>query len=220
MKKRTLPIPLILLIPILLLVMVIVAGIYRFSLSDQEILGQHYQPTVNVDPIVEQLFSIQVSQPLTIQVPQSDVFAFVDHLDVERGIASAQYSAEAERGEVLIDTSTLSLISQPAHQAPVFAGILMVSNQGSGVFYYLATFRYDAKRSRMISVDSQWLGDRIVVENVQYKEKQLDVDLLERTREQSMAQAPTISQKRRFLVDSEYRLIAPSLRGESTKSYP
>ena len=40
MKKKILPIPLILLIPIVMLVVVIVAGLYRFSLTDEEILAK------------------------------------------------------------------------------------------------------------------------------------------------------------------------------------
>lgn len=39
-RKRILPIPLILLIPIVLLAVVIIAGIYRFSLSDDEIMAK------------------------------------------------------------------------------------------------------------------------------------------------------------------------------------
>ena len=39
-RKRILPIPLILLIPIVLLAVVIIAGIYRFSLSDEEIMAE------------------------------------------------------------------------------------------------------------------------------------------------------------------------------------
>ncbi len=39
-RKRFLPIPLILFIPVVLLIVVIVAGVYRFSLSDDEIMAK------------------------------------------------------------------------------------------------------------------------------------------------------------------------------------
>lgn len=54
MPRKKLPIPLILLIPLCLLAVVIVAGIYRFSLSDEEILAKFpSQQNVQADPVVE-----------------------------------------------------------------------------------------------------------------------------------------------------------------------
>ncbi len=45
-RSRILPIPLILLIPIVLLAIVIIAGVYRFSLSDDEIMAKFPQAEV------------------------------------------------------------------------------------------------------------------------------------------------------------------------------
>ncbi len=53
MKKRFLPIPLILLTPIALLIIVVAAGIYRFSLSDEEILAKFPQTYTQTDAIAE-----------------------------------------------------------------------------------------------------------------------------------------------------------------------
>lgn len=51
-RSRILPIPLILLIPIVLLAIVIIAGVYRFSLSDDEIMAKFPQAEVQSNPIV------------------------------------------------------------------------------------------------------------------------------------------------------------------------
>ncbi len=48
-RKRILPIPLILFIPVVLLITVIVAGIYRFSLSDEEIMAKFPRSEVQSD---------------------------------------------------------------------------------------------------------------------------------------------------------------------------
>ncbi|GAK87442.1 hypothetical protein JCM19238_5052 [Vibrio ponticus] len=80
MKKRLLPIPLILLIPILLLVVVILAGLYRFSLDDEDILAKFPSQNQSFDRVVEQVFAIRTPNPWTIQVPESTAFAFMDQV--------------------------------------------------------------------------------------------------------------------------------------------
>lgn len=45
MRRRLLPIPLILLVPIVLLIIVIVAAIYRINLTDEEILSKFETPS-------------------------------------------------------------------------------------------------------------------------------------------------------------------------------
>lgn len=163
MKKRILPIPLILLIPIVLLVFVVIAGIYRFSLSDEDIL-QKFPNHAPLNPIVGQLFDIRSSNPLTIDVPENSAFAFISFIDDKRSLAVGQYDSGAERGGVSIDTE--SITSVEVEGETVYLSSLAVSNQGTGVFYYLALYRYDTMRDRMILAHYQFLGDRIKIEEI------------------------------------------------------
>ncbi|WGV98705.1 hypothetical protein QF117_01695 [Vibrio sp. YMD68] len=232
MKKRILPIPLILLIPIFLLVVVIVAGVYRFSLSDEEIMQKFPNHEVVNNAIVSQLFGINSSNPLTIQVPETHAFAFVNYLNEGSKKAIGEYDDGKERGSIFIDIQRLKSIE--VEDEKVFVAPLAVSNQGSGVFYYLALFRYDAQRDRMILGDYQLLGDRVDIQELAiyplaYEKKQThekertheesaatndkdrveDVSVLFLTRSinQAMSSPASVEEVQRFQITNDYRLV-------------
>ena len=76
MKKRILPVPLILLIPIVLLIIVAVAGIYRFSLTDEEILAKFPSQVSQSDRVMQILFSIKTVNPWNIKFHKSNALKF------------------------------------------------------------------------------------------------------------------------------------------------
>ncbi|MBY8234251.1 hypothetical protein KW539_02815 [Vibrio fluvialis] len=206
MKKRWLPIPLILLTPIVLLVLVIAAGVYRFSLSDEEILAKFPVQSAQADAIVEQLFGLRVTTPLTIPVPEAASFALIDRWDDQHRWVMGNYDSGSERGQVLLDTqSLLALKGQEKRYG--YAGIIRVSNQGSGVMNYLALFQYDELRLRMVMVDSQWLGDRVEIQSVTQNNAQLNVSLLTRGEKEAFANPPTKFVSIMFLISQKYQLI-------------
>ncbi|MCG9629769.1 hypothetical protein [Vibrio sp. Isolate30] len=164
MKKKILPIPLILLIPIVMLVVVIVAGLYRFSLTDEEILAKFPSSQVSYDPVVELVFDLKATNPWTIKVPETQAFAFIDEYMDSKHIASGRYDSGAERGTVQVATDKIVAFTIEQHQ--MFVAPMWVSNQGSGVFHYLALFKFDKTRSRVVLVDELLLGDRIQLETL------------------------------------------------------
>ncbi|MCG9596137.1 hypothetical protein L1D15_05295 [Vibrio sp. Isolate25] len=188
MKKRFLPIPLILLIPILLLIVVTIAGLYRFSLSDEEIMAKFPNQAASSDAVMHSVFGISTTNPWTVKVPDSQAYSFMKKLDPETGLASGTYEDGAERGTITVNTKQMVQVTPT-----LLASILTVSNQGSGVFYYLATFHYDEFRKRMISREAQFLGDRIVVETLEKQQHNLRLIIKQRDADQSMAQEATIS---------------------------
>ncbi|MCK6264023.1 hypothetical protein KP803_12150 [Vibrio sp. ZSDE26] len=224
MKKRRLPIPLILLIPIVLLGLVVIAGIYRFSLSDEDILQKFPQHAVVSNAIVSQVFGVNSSNPLTIQVPETNAFAFVNYLNEKNQKAIGQYDDGKTRGNILIDVELLR--SFPLAKEPLFIAPFVVSNQGTGVFHYLALFRYDAMRDRMILADYAFLGDRIKVEaltivaqleddlaeGVTTKEQLIAIELLTREPDQAMATAAKLETQNFYQVSDNYnlKLVLPS----------
>ncbi|MGB1322536.1 MAG: hypothetical protein ACPG5L_16505 [Vibrio gallaecicus] len=195
MKKKILPIPLILLIPIVMLVVVVIAGIYRFSLTDEEILAKFPSTQVEYDSVVSAVFDLKATNPWTIKVPESNAYAFIDELDVERQIASGRYDSGVERGELGVDVSQLQKVT--LNQQRLFVAPMWQSNQGSGVFYYLALFKFDQQRSRVILVDQLLLGDRInlqsldLIEADSQKEAQGMVSFTQHSREQSFSEEPS-----------------------------
>ncbi|MCG9647822.1 hypothetical protein L1D24_04470 [Vibrio brasiliensis] len=185
MKKRLLPIPLILLIPVVLLIIVAVAGIYRFSLSDEEILAKFpsQQPQTNV--IMQSVFNIKTVNPWTVKVPDSSAFTFIDHME-NPPIATGSYEDGAERGTVSVNTTQMVKLDDTT-----YAVVLSVSNQGSGVFYYLAVSKYDQFRQRMVVKQSALLGDRVKVTELTAVDKMITIKPLEREAGQSMAEEPS-----------------------------
>ncbi|MDN3612344.1 hypothetical protein ACODM8_11355 [Vibrio ostreicida] len=186
MKKRFLPIPLILLIPILLLIVVTLAGIYRFSLSDEEIRAKFPNHSGRHNEVMFSAFGLRTTNPWTIKVPETQAFTFIDEIDVESGHASGQYEDGEERGDVDIDMATLVQVD-PAR----WVAIMTVSNQGSGVFYYMTSFAYDQFRKRMISEQAILLGDRIVFEKLEVNANRIEVTIHKRDVGQPMSQEPS-----------------------------
>ncbi|WP_260260393.1 hypothetical protein [Vibrio intestinalis] len=201
MPKRRLPIPLILLVPLLLLVVVILAGVYRFSISDEEILAKFPSQAQTSDPIMLQLFSIKTPNPWVITVPESGANAFLNSYDVEGMWASGDYHDGAERGNVQVSTRWMNAI-----ELNQFTTIVTVSNQGSGLFYYLVTFEYDQQRARMVMKNSVFLGDRITVKSLQYQFDKLNLLYLEHSESQSYADLPTQKVERSFTLSNSLEL--------------
>lgn len=164
MKKKILPIPLILLIPIVMLVVVILAGVYRFSLSDEEILAKFPSSQVSYDPVVETVFDLKTTNPWTIKVPETDAYAFIDEIDAPKAIAFGRYDSGVERGVATVDTKSLAAVT--LGEATFFVAPMWISNQGSGVFYYLGLFKHDQQRSRVVLVDQLFLGDRVKIQTL------------------------------------------------------
>ncbi|WP_240798127.1 hypothetical protein [Vibrio sp. H11] len=206
MRKRGLPIPLILLTPLLLLVLVVAAGVYRFSLSDDDILAKFPSRPASSDEIVEQLFDVKVSAPLTIGVPGSFAFALINRRDDVRGLLLGSYDSGQQRGEVALDARTVLKLAQYS-QRYGYAGIIRVSDQSRALMYYLALFEFDAQRQRMVMTDSLWLGDRIVVQALEQKDDQLNVSLLTHDENQAVSEVPTKFKSILVGISQKYQLI-------------
>lgn len=185
MKKRLLPIPLILLIPVVLLIIVAIAGIYRFSLSDEEILAKFPSQGPQENAIMSKVFAIKTVNPWTVKVPDSSAFTFMEDME-HAPVATGSYEEGAERGVVAINTDQMVQLDEST-----YAVILSVSNQGTGVFYYLSISKYDQFRQRMVIKESTLLGDRVQITSITANDRMITITLLEREANQSMAEEPS-----------------------------
>ncbi|WP_454440322.1 hypothetical protein [Vibrio bathopelagicus] len=212
MKKKILPIPLILLIPIVMLVVVIVAGIYRFSLSDEEILAKFPSSQVSYDPVVETVFDLKTTNPWTIKVPETNAYAFINEVDETKAIAFGRYDSGVERGVATVDTKSLSAVT--LGKASFFVAPMWISNQGSGVFYYLGLFKHDQQRSRVVLVDQLLLGDRVQIQTLDVTQPPEDtsnskltgkgfIGFTQHSAEQSFAEAPSEKVLMSFSFDTQ-----------------
>lgn len=188
-RNRLLPIPLILLIPILLLVVVIVAGVYRFSLSDDEIMAKFPQNEVQSDFIVSQVLDVQSSNPWTIQVPEQKAVSFLQEWDKERGYLIGHYDAGATKGQVLVPTDFIA--KRQIEQDLWVSAPMIVTTQGTGAFYYVGLFKFDAVPSRVILLDSVFIGDRIQFEQLQWRDDtSIEISYKVHNVDQPMAEEP------------------------------
>lgn len=183
MSRRILPIPLILLIPIVLLVVVVAAGVYRFSLDDEDILRKQ-SATRQYDPIMKSVFAINTSNPWTIEVPETSAYAFMDTM-TEDGMVTGRYDSGVERGEVIVDSHQLFPYENKQFIAP-----FVVSNQGSGLFHYIGLYLYDVSVKRLILQDAHLLGDRIMLDKVAVKEGHVIVTFKQHSATQAMSMEP------------------------------
>ncbi|WP_353498840.1 hypothetical protein [Vibrio sp. CB1-14] len=190
MPRKKLPVPLILLIPLCLLAVVIVAGVYRFSLSDEEILAKFpSQQSLQADPVVEAILGLQVPNPWTIQVPETSAFSLLTDIDAEKQVAAGSYDDGMERGNVYL----LYRYQQAIYDGKSLAGIAIpfaVSNQGSGVFYYLGLFKWDSSRQRVILSDAKFAGDRIALLTLTRMDDRMTLAFKSHGQYQSMSEAP------------------------------
>ncbi|GAB7226559.1 hypothetical protein VrSk94_02400 [Vibrio rotiferianus] len=188
-RKRILPIPLILLIPVLLLAIVVIAGIYRFSLSDEDIMAKFPQTQIQTNSIVAEVLGIQSRNPWTVQVPEQGAVTFLDEWDKEHGLLKGQYDAGATKGEVLVPTEFVA--QRDINGTPWIIAPVIVTTQGSGAFYYLGLFKFDAVPSRVVLLNSVFLGDRIKMSSLEWvSDTKVSLSYLEHGKEQAFADQP------------------------------
>lgn len=188
-RKRILPIPLILLIPIVLLVVVIIAGIYRFSLSDDEIMAKFPQVQAQSNPIVAEVLGIQSRNPWTVQVPEQSAVTFLEQWDKEHGFLKGHYDAGATKGEVLVPIEFIA--QRDINETPWIVTPVIVTTQGSGAFYYIGLFKFDAVPSRVVLLNSVFIGDRIKMSSLKWEsDTQISLSYLQHGENQAMAEQP------------------------------
>ncbi|ELP5727229.1 hypothetical protein QTV44_000411 [Vibrio vulnificus] len=200
MRKKILPIPLILLIPIVMLLVVIAAGLYRFSLDDHEIMAKFPSQQVKADFIVELLTGKKTPNPITVIVPETKAIALISELDVQQQMAMGRYDSGAERGTVMVWLEywrSLRAQSSNWYVAPV-----SVSNQGSGHFYYLGLFKFDSVPQRVVMMDANYLGDRVLIKSLEkVDEDRLAIVFYTHASDQSFVEQPVERVVRHFFVD-------------------
>jgi len=121
------------------------------------------------DQVMLKLFSLKTDQAWLIEVPETEAKAALTKLsaDSDNYLASGDYSYQEERGTVELDYSKITpLPVGDASQNMIFVAPFFVSNQGSGLFWYLGMFQLDIDSARVAQLDSLFLGDRIKIQSL------------------------------------------------------
>lgn len=159
---------------------VVAAGIYRFNFTQDDLyyrtpsgevvtLDEWEARQAAGDDVMRRLFSIADGGPLALRLPERDQAVPLTRFEPEGEFTRAvgEYSLGPERGRVVMDVTKMRALSLERGGRHYLAVPFSVSNQGSGVFHYLALLEHDADRRRVRHVDSVLLGDRVVIESLE-----------------------------------------------------
>jgi len=145
--------------------------------------------------VMQKVFKTKVINDLVVNVPESTTCKMIDFVKVKDSVEylKGEYSDKQERGSVLLDYRMITTVKLKEIDSYVFfTAPFIVSNQGSGAFFYLGLFMQDNKNLTIKHIDSRLLGDRIVLDSVTSENDRIKVYLKERSSEQSMSEKPTI----------------------------
>ena len=184
--------------------LVILVGIYRFNFTDDDLYVVQQDGTVvpldeDSDNVLLTLFSIKTHKHWVIQLPESDAEAQLTRVDLgNRPFVSGDYQDGPERGSVNLDYQKILPINREGIDASkdmLFAAPFFVSNQGSGIFWYLGLFNLNHQSGEIKQLGTHLLGDRIEIRSLTIDEpfdmtSSLVVNYLMHGDEQSMAEKP------------------------------
>ena len=187
--------------------LVILAGIYRFNFTHDDLYVVQEDGSVvpldeDIDRVMLTLFSIKTHEGWSIKLPESQsqpqAEARLTRVDLsgDRRFASGDYQDGPERGSVRLDYMKMLTLNYAGDaDQMLFVAPFFVSNQGSGVFAYLGLFNLNHKRGDIVQLDSVFIGDRIEIRDLQVEEpldvtSSVSLSYLTHGDEQSMAEAP------------------------------
>lgn len=158
-------VPLILLLPILLLLAVVVAGVYRLSIGDEAILTKFSNQTDTNDVVMLSLFQIETPNKWVIEVPGRAVRTLVDYNPVD----AAVYGIYQNGGDI----GRISIVSEHIEQIDSSTFVFFFDTVEKGQRQtYVALARFDEARRRLFSNQALLLGGDIVIQDVNYDEKE------------------------------------------------
>ncbi|WP_372738641.1 hypothetical protein [Neptunomonas sp.] len=190
--KKRFWIVLVALIGIPVLVLLASIGIYRFNFTNADIYMELADgEVVQYDDLMREieehgyskvmlsLFSIRTKEDLRIQLPEqpaeTPVWVPLRNIDSQATHRSAvgDYTLAEESGTVALSYDTVQALNpvtdkQTAeNQHTLFIAPFSVSDQGTGLFYYLGLFEQDNQKMSVHHRDSFLLGNRVNIVSIQ-----------------------------------------------------
>ncbi len=188
-----------------LVAMIVIAGIIRFNFTNDDIYVSNKDGKMVKYDAAEQdemayysevmlkLFSMKTAKDLMVNVPETGSTCKLTDLADTGGlkVAKGSYTAGEERGVVMLDYMKITTVILVDSMSQIyFVAPFAVSNQGSGIFYYIGVFVQDVENMSIIHVDSFFMGDRVVVENISSLGNEVYVEIKAHSEDQAMAETP------------------------------
>jgi len=143
--------------------------------------------------VMLKLFNMKTSNDFFIKIPETDSicklteFEKIDSLEYAKG----SYSDEDEIGDVFLDYLQMHPIHLTGKKTVFFfVAPFIVTNQGSGIFYYLGFFTTDTKEMRITHLDSYFLGDTILIESIKITGNRIKISIKVHSEDQAMSDDP------------------------------
>ena len=184
---------------------IVAASVNYFSVTDHDI--QQVQTYGQVAPVgtlsnsnvMLALFSLQTKQYWQIQLPDSTAKAALTELKESNGVhlATGKYQDGDEYGVVSVEYDKITPLNLGnTGDEMVFTAPFAVSNQGSGIFWYLGLFQLNTSTAVIKQIDTIFIGDRIIIKALQPDEpfdvtSSVQVTYYHYGPKQSMAETPS-----------------------------
>ncbi|AZQ09784.1 hypothetical protein [Shewanella khirikhana] len=167
------------------------------------------------NPVMLTLFSLKTLSAFEIAVPDSNAKAPLSKFIEGHGqkFVIGEYVDGPVRGNVALDYTRMQALNAPFNNTQLLLAPFVVSNQGSGSFWYLGLFSFDIPKGTIRQLDASFLGDRIAVQNLNVGSRSLlpvsiNAELLVHGPQQSMAEPPRLLEIRRLNVTADGKLMA------------
>lgn len=189
-----------------IIVIIAIAGIIKFNILADDIYIQNEDGTVEKydeakhgnnsyqSEVMLRLFDLKTSDDLIINVPETNLSAKIADfvpVDLIFEMAQGNYSDGVEKGSILLDYVKIRIAKITNSKGNIYYVIpFIVSNQGSGVFYYLGLFEQKINEPKITHLDSYFLGDRINIYSINTEENIVEINFKTHSNKQNMAEEP------------------------------
>lgn len=215
---------------IILPAIVIIMGIYQFNYTNADIYieladGEIVQydklmreaETKGYSKVMLSLFSIRTLEDFTIFLPEQNstpisvALREIKKQEMQRW-ATGQYSIGEEYGSISLNFDTIRTINaETKDKQIIFAAPFSVSNQGSGVFFYLGLFLQDTQKNTIKHIDSTFIGDRIKIISIEPNNQGrfIAINYTERATDSETKQATALPLTVEFSLNTEPVSFSP-----------
>lgn len=167
--------------------------------------GRNTENNDHHSAVMRKLFSFNTTKAFSVTIPETAAeaelrgFVTLDSLEY----ATGEYVHGAEQGSVYLHYRHIVPV-QDASDGPVFTFVapFAVSNQGSGIFWYLGLFSLNNESAVMQHRDSIFLGDRIVVDTMEITGDVIDLRYYTHDEGKAMYEEPLLLKQRKITVTS------------------
>ncbi|MEC4724194.1 hypothetical protein HWQ46_01340 [Shewanella sp. D64] len=165
--------------------------------------------------VMRKLFSLKTSAPFNVNLPNSQMGVpltyFIGKSNTEgkqtnNELVVGDYQYDEVKGKILLDYYKITPlnglpVSANAYQKRetdlfTFLAPFAVTTQETGVFWYLGLFSIDYRTSTLSHLKSEFIGDRVEIKSIEFKEPfdspySVSVTYKVRSANQAMSDAPT-----------------------------